>query len=75
MENRPLQQVQQPELQNSNMLNVMKFFIFSAIGIFVFFVPVTLNGKSLYYVGSFCFLYSTCGPKCFTSIMRYWSFC
>jgi nucleoside recognition membrane protein YjiH len=46
MENRPLQQVQQPELQNSNMLNVMKFFIFSAIGIFVFFVPVTLNGKS-----------------------------
>ncbi|NWQ41521.1 YjiH family protein [Bacillus sp. EB106-08-02-XG196] len=46
MENRPLQQVQQPELQNSNMLNVMKFFVFSAIGIFVFFVPVTLNGKS-----------------------------
>lgn len=46
MENQPLQQVQQPELQNSNMLNVMKFFVFSAIGIFVFFVPVTLNGKS-----------------------------
>ncbi|TDL74355.1 YjiH family protein [Rhodococcus qingshengii] len=46
MENRPLQQGQQPELQNSNMLNVMKFFVFSAIGIFVFFVPVTLNGKS-----------------------------
>jgi nucleoside recognition membrane protein YjiH len=46
MENRPLQQVQQPELQNSNLLNVMKFFVFSAIGIFVFFIPVTLNGKS-----------------------------
>ena len=46
MENQTLQQVQQPELQNSNMLNVMKFFIFSAIGIFVFFIPVTLNGKS-----------------------------
>ncbi|MFP7296593.1 YjiH family protein [Neobacillus niacini] len=46
MENRPLQQVKQPELQNSNLLNVMKFFIFSAIGIFFFFIPVTLNGKS-----------------------------
>jgi nucleoside recognition membrane protein YjiH len=46
MENQPLQQVQQPELQNSNMLNVMKFFVFSAIGIFVFFIPVTFNGKS-----------------------------
>ncbi|MEC1521116.1 YjiH family protein [Neobacillus niacini] len=46
MENQPLQQVQQPELQNSNYLNSMKFFVFSAIGIFVFFVPVTLNGKS-----------------------------
>src|SRR4051794_22356644 len=46
MENRPLQQVLQPELQKSNMLNVMKFFVFSAIGIFVFFVPVTLDGKS-----------------------------
>ncbi|MED4205089.1 YjiH family protein [Neobacillus mesonae] len=28
------------------MLNVVKFFIFSAIGIFVFFIPITLNGKS-----------------------------
>ena len=46
MENQPLVQVEQPELQNSNMLNMMKFFVFSAIGIFVFFVPITLNGKS-----------------------------
>jgi nucleoside recognition membrane protein YjiH len=46
MENQSLQQAKQPELQNSNMLNVMKFFVFSAIGIFVFFIPVTLNGKS-----------------------------
>ena len=46
MENQPLQQVKQPELQNSKMFHVMKFFVFSAIGIFVFFVPVTLNGKS-----------------------------
>jgi nucleoside recognition membrane protein YjiH len=46
MENRPLKQVQQPDLQNSDLLNGMKFFVFSAIGIFVFFIPVTLNGKS-----------------------------
>jgi nucleoside recognition membrane protein YjiH len=46
MENRPLEHVNQPELQNGNMLNIMKFFVFSAIGIFVFFIPVTLNGKS-----------------------------
>ncbi|MEH7436594.1 YjiH family protein [Neobacillus drentensis] len=28
------------------MMNMVKFFVFSAIGIFVFFVPITLNGKS-----------------------------
>ncbi|MBO0961102.1 YjiH family protein [Neobacillus sp. MM2021_6] len=46
MENQPLVKASQPELQNSNMLNMMKFFVFSAIGVFVFFVPITLNGKS-----------------------------
>lgn len=46
MENRPVEKVKQSELQSSNMLNRMKFFIFSAIGIFVFFIPVTMNGKS-----------------------------
>jgi nucleoside recognition membrane protein YjiH len=46
MENQPVDKVLQPELQDSNMINIVKFFVFSAIGIFVFFVPVTLNGKS-----------------------------
>lgn len=46
MENRPVEQVGQPEIQFSNMKNKLKFFIFSAIGIFVFFIPITLNGKS-----------------------------
>lgn len=38
--------VVQTGVPNGNMLDVMKFFVFSAIGIFVFFVPITLNGKS-----------------------------
>ena len=35
-----------PQKENRLSLNAAKFFLFSAIGIFVFFVPVTLNGKS-----------------------------
>jgi nucleoside recognition membrane protein YjiH len=46
MENQTVVNAKQPELQNSNMMNMVKFFVFSAIGIFVFFVPITLNGKS-----------------------------
>jgi nucleoside recognition membrane protein YjiH len=46
MENQPLVNANQTELQNSNMMNIVKFFVFSAIGIFVFFVPITMNGKS-----------------------------
>lgn len=48
MANHSLERAIRPEteLPNGNMLNVVKFFIFSAIGIFVFFIPITLNGKS-----------------------------
>ncbi len=48
MANHSLERAVRPEteLPNGNMLNVVKFFIFSAIGIFVFFIPITLNGKS-----------------------------
>ncbi|MDR6123694.1 nucleoside recognition membrane protein YjiH [Bacillus sp. SLBN-46] len=46
MENQTVVNAKQPELQNSNMMNMVKFFVFSAIGIFVFFIPITLNGKS-----------------------------
>ncbi|NEX80195.1 YjiH family protein [Bacillus thermocopriae] len=35
-----------PELRANNLGNMAKFFVYSAIGIFVFFIPVTLNGKS-----------------------------
>jgi nucleoside recognition membrane protein YjiH len=35
----------QPELPLSN-LSMMKFFLFSAIGIFMFFVPIAVGGKS-----------------------------
>jgi nucleoside recognition membrane protein YjiH len=35
----------QPEIPSST-LNMMKFFIFSAIGIFMFFVPITVGKKS-----------------------------
>lgn len=46
LENQPLSKAQQPVLQNGNLMNVVKFFLFSAIGIFVFFIPITMNGKS-----------------------------
>lgn len=48
MANHSVEQVKaiQPELQTSNMANIVKFFVYSAIGIFVFFIPVTVNGKS-----------------------------
>ena len=46
MANYNLEKTAQTELPQGNMLNVIKFFIFSAIGIFVFFIPITLNGKS-----------------------------
>ncbi|CEG28551.1 YjiH family protein [Bacillus sp. B-jedd] len=36
----------EPQKEKRLSLNVAKFFIFSAIGIFVFFVPITMNGKS-----------------------------
>ncbi|GLB60734.1 YjiH family protein [Cytobacillus sp. NCCP-133] len=38
----------QPNLSNPNATtqNMVKFFIFSAIGIFMFFIPITVNGKS-----------------------------
>ncbi|WP_264739261.1 YjiH family protein [Cytobacillus firmus] len=41
-------QSHQPELKNPNaaLKNKVKFFLFSAIGIFMFFVPVTVNEKS-----------------------------
>ncbi|MDM5225575.1 YjiH family protein [Cytobacillus sp. NJ13] len=41
-------QSQQPELKNPNtaLKNKVKFFLFSAIGLFMFFVPVTVNEKS-----------------------------
>ncbi|AIM15120.1 histidine transporter [Bacillus sp. X1(2014)] len=33
-------------MRANNLGNMAKFFVYSAIGIFVFFIPVTLNGKS-----------------------------
>lgn len=46
MHNTPeLKAGKQPEIPSS-ILSMMKFFIFSAIGIFVFFVPITVGGKS-----------------------------
>ncbi|MBX9973880.1 YjiH family protein [Cytobacillus firmus] len=41
-------QSHQPELRNPNtaLKNKVKFFLFSAIGLFMFFVPVTVNEKS-----------------------------
>lgn len=42
-----LSQSRQPELNpNATSKNKAKFFLFSAIGIFMFFIPVTVNGKS-----------------------------
>ncbi|MDD9312229.1 YjiH family protein [Cytobacillus firmus] len=42
-----LSQSRQPELNpNATFKNKAKFFLFSAIGIFMFFIPVTVNGKS-----------------------------
>ncbi|WP_404359179.1 YjiH family protein [Cytobacillus firmus] len=42
-----LSQSRQPELNpNATIKNKAKFFLFSAIGIFMFFIPVTVNGKS-----------------------------
>lgn len=42
-----LSQSRQPELNpNATSKNNAKFFLFSAIGIFMFFIPVTVNGKS-----------------------------
>ncbi|MEH6988589.1 YjiH family protein [Cytobacillus firmus] len=42
-----LSQSRQPELNpNAIIKNKAKFFLFSAIGIFMFFIPVTVNGKS-----------------------------
>lgn len=46
MENTPeVKAGKQPELPFSN-LSMMKFFLFSAIGIFMFFVPIAVGGKS-----------------------------
>ncbi|WHY36380.1 YjiH family protein [Cytobacillus firmus] len=42
-----LSQSRQPELNpNATSKNKAKFFLFSTIGIFMFFIPVTVNGKS-----------------------------
>ncbi|MBG9443683.1 YjiH family protein [Cytobacillus firmus] len=42
-----LSQSRQPELNpNATSKNKAKFFLFSAVGIFMFFIPVTVNGKS-----------------------------
>lgn len=42
-----LSQAQQPELNpNATLKNKVKFFLFSAIGLFMFFVPVTIDEKS-----------------------------
>ncbi|WP_282171338.1 YjiH family protein [Cytobacillus firmus] len=42
-----LSQSRQPDLNpNATIKNKAKFFLFSAIGIFMFFIPVTVNGKS-----------------------------
>ncbi len=48
MTNFPVEQEKtvKPELRANNLGNMAKFFVYSAIGIFVFFIPVTLNGKS-----------------------------
>lgn len=42
-----LSQSHQPELNpNATFKNKVKFFLFSSIGLFMFFVPVTIDGKS-----------------------------
>jgi nucleoside recognition membrane protein YjiH len=46
MENQPVRNLQQEMAPGTNTSNILKFFIFSAIGIFMFFIPITLNGKS-----------------------------
>ncbi|WP_163100792.1 YjiH family protein [Peribacillus alkalitolerans] len=46
MENQPVRNLQQELAPGTNTSNILKFFIFSAIGIFMFFIPITLNGKS-----------------------------
>ncbi|WP_108670387.1 YjiH family protein [Peribacillus acanthi] len=46
MENQPVRNLQHELAPKTSASNITKFFIFSAIGIFMFFIPITLNGKS-----------------------------